>query len=84
MMMPEITSIPLIRSTITDEIFNALGLRRRGFLRRCLGWVFALPTGIFAPHMAAVDQAVGRGGVTACCQKMLDLLVIQVHAQGGS
>jgi len=82
MMMSEKTSSPLIRSTVTDEIFNALGLRRRGFLRRCLGWIFALPTGIFARYMTAVDQAVGRGGLPAGCQKMLDLLGVHAQAKG--
>jgi len=82
--MPEITSIPLIRSTITDEIFFALGLGRRGFLRRSMGWVFAPPTSIFARFMAAVDQVVRRGGVTAGCQKLLDLLCVQVQAKGTS
>lgn len=82
--MPEITSIPLIRSAITDEIFYALGLRRRGFLRRVTGWVFTLPTGIFARYMAAVDEAVGRAGPPAGCQKMLDSLGVQIHTQGRS
>ena len=80
--MPEIPSIPLIRSAITDEIFFALGLGRRGFLRRCLGWLFALPTSIFARYTAAVDQAVGKGGLPAGSQKMLDLLGVKMQVKG--
>lgn len=82
--MPEVTSVPEIQSAITDEVFYALGLYRRGFLRRYLGWVFWLPTRIFARYMAAVDEAVALGGPPTGCQKMLDLLGVRAQVQGRS
>ncbi|MEA3327189.1 MAG: hypothetical protein U9R53_07750 [Chloroflexota bacterium] len=47
-----------------------------------MGWVFALPTGIFTRYMAVIDEAVGRSGPPAGCQKLLDLLGVQAHAKG--
>lgn len=80
--MPEKMLHQLVQSTITDEIFNALGLQRRGILRRTMGWLFSLPTRKFARYMAVVDQAVEQGGLPAGCQKMRDLLGINVQATG--
>lgn len=77
-------SIQEIQSAITDEIFFALGLKRRGVLRKSLGWLFSLPTKKFAHMMAAVDQAIKAGGPPAGCQKMMDLLNIRVQALGRS
>ncbi len=84
MMMSKIASIPEIRSAITDEIFYALGLRRRGVLRRGLGWIFTLPATIFARFMAMVDQAVAEEGPPAGCQVMLDQLGVAVEVDGRS
>ena len=81
-LMTKTASLSAIQSAITDEIFYALGLGRRGVLRRGLGWVFALPTRRFARHMAAVDGAVGEGGPAAGCQVMLDRLGVRVGARG--
>jgi len=77
-------SVRDLRNAITDEIFFALGLKRQGLLRRSMGWVFALPAGIFARYMAAVDEAVGRSGPPAGCQKMLESLGVSIVTQGRS
>lgn len=82
--MMESTSVSEIRSAITDEIFFALGLHRRGILRRGLGWLFGLPAGIFARFMAEVDRSVAEDGPLAGCQKMLDHLGVAIGAQGKS
>jgi hypothetical protein len=82
--MPNIKLIPTIQSAITDEIFYALGLQRRGFLRRSLGWIFTPVARAFARIAAAVDEATAQGGPPAGCQKMLDLLGIDVQTMGRS
>ena len=71
-----------IQSATTDEIFYALGLNRRGTLRRAFGWAFRAPTRRFARIMADVDAAVERGGPPAGCQTMLDALGVQATAEG--
>lgn len=71
-----------IQSAITDEVFYALGLNRRGTLRRTFGWVFRAPTRRFARIMADVDAAVAEGGPPAGCQTMLDALGVQATAEG--
>jgi len=71
-----------IQSAITDEVFYALGLKRRGFLHRGLGWLFSPPTRIFARYMGEVERAVEAGALPAGARKMLDMLGIHVQAQG--
>ena len=74
--------IQQIQSAITDEIFYALGLNRRGVSRRVFGWLFAPPTRRFASIMADVDEAVADGGPSAGCQVMLDALGVQTRSDG--
>jgi hypothetical protein len=74
--------VQTIQSALTDEVFFALGLNRRGFLRRSLGWVFAWPTKIFAKHLVEADQAVAVSGAPAGCRKVLDLLGVQPEVMG--
>lgn len=80
--MTETAQAKRIQSAITDEIFYALGLQRRGALRRAFGWVFSLPTRRFAHIMADVDTAVAEGGPSAGCQTMLDALGVKALAHG--
>jgi hypothetical protein len=80
--MTDTTLISQIQSAITDEIFYALGLKRRGVFRRTSGWLFALPTRRFARIMADVDAAVALGGPSAGCQVMLDALGVQTKSAG--
>jgi hypothetical protein len=80
--MTEHTLVRKIQSAITDEIFHALGLARRGTFRRAFGWVFALPTNRFARIMADVDAAVAGGGPSAGCQTMLNALGVETSADG--
>lgn len=80
--MTDLALVQNIQSAITDEIFFALGLGRRGALRRAFGWLFALPTRRFARIMADVDTAVATGGPSAGCQVMLDSLGVQPLADG--
>lgn len=82
--MDDTQLIQTIQSAITDEIFYALGLKRRGFLRQSLGWVFTPIAKTFARIAAAVDQATAQGGPPAGCQKMLDLLGVEVQVQDRS
>lgn len=71
-----------IQSAITDEIFYALGLKRRGTLRNAFGWLFKAPTSRFARIMADVDDAVSEGGPPAGCQRMLTHLGVDTTAEG--
>jgi len=73
-----------IQSAVIDEVFFALGMRKRGVLRRMLGWVFALPTRTFARYMAAVDAAMASGGSPAGCRVMMDSLDVRIEARGQS
>ena len=50
----------LLQSTITDEIFFALGFGSKGLLRHSLGWLFYLPTRRFARIIAEVEAEIGR------------------------
>jgi hypothetical protein len=74
--------VKTIQSAITDEVFYALGLARRGTLRRAFGWLFALPTRRFARIMAAVAAAVADSGPPAGCQVMLDALDLRTQIYG--
>jgi hypothetical protein len=80
--MSEKAKVLTIQSAITDEIFYALGLKHRGFLRQTLGWLFALPTWKFSRYMATVDSALVEGGAPAGCQVMMDAINIDIHAMG--
>jgi hypothetical protein len=80
--MPELASITTVQSAITDEIFFALGLNRRGFLRRSLGWIFALPARRFAYFMTSVDTAMAKGGSPAGCRVMMNMLQVQIDTRG--
>jgi hypothetical protein len=80
--MRDAALVKTIQSAITDEIFYALGLQRRGALRRALGWIFSLPTHRFAQIMADVDAAVGVGGPPAGCQTMLNALGVKATVVG--
>jgi hypothetical protein len=80
--MTETASISTIQSAITDEIFFAMGAKRRGFLRQSLGWFFALPTHKFAEYMAAVDGAIAEGGSPAGCRVMMDALNVDIQSRG--
>lgn len=80
--MKDTALVRQIQSAITDEIFFALGLGRRGFLRRAFGPLFALPTHRFARAMADVDAAVANGGPPAGCKVMLDALGVHAVADG--
>lgn len=80
--MLQVELVQTIQSTLTDEVFFALGLRREGILRQTLGWVFAWPTMIFARYLAAADEAVAIGGAPAGCQKVLDLLGVKPEVSG--
>lgn len=79
--MSESASIATVQSAITDEIFFALGLERRGILRRSLGWVFTQPSHRFARFMTAVDAAMAEGGSPAGCRVMMELLQVQIEAR---
>jgi hypothetical protein len=70
-----------MRERITDEIFNAFGLPRRGSMRRIFGGLFYLPTQRFARIMASADDIVGKEGLSSGCRSVLpDFNVhLQVH-----
>ena len=82
--MSQVELVKTIQSTLTDEVFFALGLRRQGLLRKTLGWIFSWPTKIFARYLAAADEAVGVGGAPAGGQKVLDLLGVKPEVLGRS
>lgn len=76
---------PLVReiqSTITDEIFYALGLQRRGFLRNTFGWLFHAPTRRFTRATADVEKAVEQGELPAGSVSMINFLGIQPIVDG--
>lgn len=80
--MPNQTTILKIQEAITDEIFFALGIKRRGFLRRMLGWIFFLPTRRFARIMFEADSAVENGGAAGGCRKVLEGLGVKTTIRG--
>ena len=82
--MSESASIHTVQSAITDEIFFALGLNRRGWVRRAFGWVFSPPTRIFASYMTAVDAAMAQGGSPAGCRVMMKALHVKIESRGQS
>lgn len=75
-------SIERMRERITDEIFLALGLNRKGFLRRRLGHLFFRPTQRFAEMFSRADDAAGQGGLPAGSRVILSDLSVQVQAHG--
>ena len=81
-MINQTASIHPIQSAITDEIFYALGLKRRGLMRRILGWWFARPAIRFSQYMAEADSQAIEGGVPAACQKLIDKFEINLQSQG--
>lgn len=66
-----------IQAAITDEIFFALGLNRRGVLRRFLGWLFTPATRPFARYIARSDEAVAQDGAPAGGKTILDILGVK-------
>lgn len=81
-LMTETRLINPIQSAITDEIFFAFGLRRRGLLRRVFGWLFTLPARRFAKYMAAVDKAIEDSDPPAGCRSMMASLAVDIQAKG--
>jgi len=81
-MIMDSAAVNQIQSAITDEVFYALGLKRRGTLRRIFGWAFTRPTRGFSNIMAKVDTAVEDGGPQAGCQTLLETLGVSVTATG--
>lgn len=80
--MPDSDLTARIRAAITDEIFAALGLAKRGRARRMFGWLFHLPTNRFAAMFARADQAAASGGLSAACKVVVDSLGVRVNASG--
>ncbi len=74
--------IDLMRERITDEIFFALGLKKRGIIRRIFGRPFYVPTNRFAQMFAEADKAVGRDGLPAGCRVVRDHLRVSVQSSG--
>ena len=72
----------VFREKIIDEIFYALGLPRRGPLRRWLGPVFRLPAGRFGRIAAAADVESGRTGITGGARRILPHLSLNPLARG--
>ena len=75
-------AINQVQSAITDEVFYALGLNRRGSFRHVFGWAFAKPTFRFSKMMVSVDRAVKEGGPQAGCKALLDIMKVKVSASG--
>jgi hypothetical protein len=71
-----------MRERITDEIFNAFGLRRRGVMRRIFGGLFYLPTSNFARIMASADDVVGKEGLSRGCHSVLPDFNIKLQTHG--
>ncbi len=71
-----------IQSAITDEIFYALGLKRRGLMRRVMGWWFSRPANRFSQYFAEADAQVPGGGLPAACQTLIDKFEINLQSRG--
>lgn len=80
--MSKQTAISKIQDAITDEIFNALGIARRGLLRRMFGWMFNLPTRRFARIMFEADIEVGKFGAPGGCRRVLEGLSVCATVRG--
>jgi len=72
----------ILRETITDEIFAALGLASRGWQRRIFGPVFWLPAQVFGRIMAGVDRTVGEQGVPEAAKRLLKYVVDDIQVSG--
>jgi hypothetical protein len=79
---PTTASVDAMRERITDEIFYALGLRKRGTLRRLFGRLFYRPTQRFARIFAAADDAVGQAGMPAGCASVVRDFAVRVESRG--
>ncbi len=74
--------VTAVRERITDEIFAAWGMSKRGLLRRLFGWLFYLPTSRFAGMFACADEAAAEGGLGAGCRVVINHLAVNVQASG--
>lgn len=80
--MADPAQIDQMRERITDEIFFALGFKKRGLMRRIFGRLFYLPTNRFARMFAEADEAVGREGIPAGCMVVRYHMQVKVNAAG--
>ncbi len=71
-----------LQHTITDEIFNAFGLRRKSWTRSLFEPVFWLPAHIFGRIMADIDRIVGEQGVPEASTQLLKHFVEGVRIVG--
>jgi hypothetical protein len=74
--------VAVYRETITDEIFHALGLSRRGMMRRWLGPLFRYPTGRFAEVIARADTEVMNSGLSGGSRRLIEDLSLWVAVRG--
>lgn len=75
-------SIAAMRARITDEIFMALGLARRGLARRLFGWLFYLPTQRFATLFSRADEATAREGIPGGARSLIADLRVELSVRG--
>lgn len=70
------------REKIIDEIFYALGLSRRGLMRRLLGPLFRLPANRFSQIAASADSEARSSGITGSARRILPYLSLKPMARG--
>jgi hypothetical protein len=70
------------REKIIDEIFNALGLARKGPARRLLGALFRAPAQRFGQIIAKADAEVARSGLSGGARAILQDLSLASAVRG--
>jgi len=81
-MEAQFTQVNDIRRTMIDEIFNAMGLPRRGWLRPAL-WPFAwAPADRFARLVHNFEVTCAEIGFTEAARELLEHFIRQVNVNG--
>ena len=81
-MDPNQAQVDIIRETITDEIFYALGLSRSGWARRIFGTIFRRPASRFAELAVSFDYTVSEQGLCQASRQFIPQFIESVQVSG--
>ncbi len=81
-MVTQFAQVKELTRTITDEIFNALGMSPRNWLRKVLGPIFWLPARRFSELGASFDEYVARSGFREAARWVLPRFVEKLEVRG--
>jgi hypothetical protein len=80
--MPQPANVESLTRFITDEIFNALGLPRKGWARNTFGPIFNVPARRFSEIFARIDQDVAQYGYYEAARRALPIFVKGFEVRG--